>query len=109
MMTDTEVKAEALAVAIKDQETFGKDQCGIAMARVSRLVKDGKCDDATADRVRADLGNHSAIRQWATKQGFFVAKTTEDALSKAVKAVIARLDNDAADALPIGNEPPKTK
>lgn len=101
MMTDTEVKAEALAVAIKDQETFGKDQCGVAMARISRLVKDGQCDDATADRVRAWLGNHSAVRQWATKQGFFVANVAEDALAKAVKAVISRLDNDAADKLPI--------
>jgi hypothetical protein len=101
MLTDTEVKAEALAVAIKDQETFGKDQCEIAFKRVSRLVKDKECDDDTADRARAWLGNHSAVRQWATKQGFFVANVAEDALAKEVKKVIARIDGDTADELPI--------
>ena len=101
MLTDTEVKAKALACAIKDQETFGKDQCNVAMMRVSKLVREKQCDDNTADRVRAWLGNHSAVRQWATKQGFFVANVVEDALCKAVKAEIAIIDNDAADKLPI--------
>lgn len=103
MMTDTEVKAEALAaVFYKDQDTFGKDQCQVAMARISRLVKDSQCDDATADRVRAELGNHSAVRQWAVKQGFLTSKVEEDALCRAVKVAIAKIDANTANALPIG-------
>ena len=101
MMTDTEVKGAALALAIKDQETYGKNQAEVAALRVFKLVKEGKCDDATASRALAFLGNHSAVRQWATKQGFFVAETTEDALAKEVKKVISELDNDSADKLPI--------
>jgi hypothetical protein len=94
MLTDTEVMAEALGVVLASEpKTFGKEQAELALRRVSAMVKAKQCDDDTADRVRAELGNHSAIRQWAVKQGFLPAATAgEDARAKAVKIVIARID-----------------
>lgn len=93
-MTDTELMGEALASALySEPSTFGAEQAKVAYATVSSLVKAGKASDETADRVRAELGNHSAVRQWAIKQGFLPSATaSEDARAKAVKAVFARMD-----------------
>ena len=86
--------AEALGVVFHNEPTtFGKDQAEMALRRVSAIAKASQCDDDTADRVRARLGNHSAIRQWAVKQGFLPApKVEDDALTKATNAVVERIN-----------------
>ena len=83
--------AKALASALAGEpDGFGKPQAETAMKTVSALCKAGQCDDATADEVRARLGNHSAILQWAVKHSFIVA--ADDALTIATRAEISALD-----------------
>ena len=88
-MTDTEVYGEAIGTAIHGASTFGKAECAKAMSVISALVKQGRCDDATADRVRSEIGNHSAIRQHCEKHGLLGAD--KDAKTIAVEAVMDRI------------------
>ena len=89
-MTDTEVYGQAVGRAIFGEETFGKAQCAKAMTIISSLVKTGRCDDATADRVRAEIGNHSAVRQHCEKHA--LVRVADDAKTVAVRAVHAELE-----------------
>jgi hypothetical protein len=89
MLTETEVMAKAIAKAISGQTTFGKSQCETAMKTVSALVKAGQVSDDDADRARARLGNHSAVRQHLEKHGLITVPA--DALANAISEETARL------------------
>lgn len=90
MLTDLELKAKSLAAAmVSEPQSFGASQAAIALGHVSKLAKANQCDDATADRVRVFLGNHSAVRQWLVKHAFIVEPA--DALTNALSEEIAKL------------------
>ena len=94
MATLTETEALAICIAPEmeaGQKSFGADNAERACNRMFALVTEGKLDSATGSRVNARIGNHSALRQWAVKQGFLPASDApEDALAKAVKQIHAR-------------------
>ena len=91
MLTATEIKAKAIAAALaSNPSTWGKDQAAQALTVVSKLVKAGKARDEEADQVRAELGNHSAMRQKLEKHSML--NVQDDAFITALKAEIAKND-----------------
>lgn len=87
MLTETDLKARALATALKNKPTsFGTNEAKTAVDVATKLFASGMADGETFGRVVAALGNHSALRQWAIAHGFIVAP--DDALTVAVREMI---------------------
>lgn len=89
-MTEVEALGECLGLVLKDgPSTFGKEHAEKAVNKATQLLGAGVIDAATFGRVVARLGNHSALRQWATMHGFI--NVEPDALHTHVEATIDRL------------------
>lgn len=101
LLTETDALAVCIAPEIeKGTKTFGAENAEKACNRLVDLFTRKQIDQATFARVNARIGNHSAMRQWAVKQGFIPASDApEDALAKAVKLVHANGDKALADML----------
>lgn len=101
LMTETDVKAAALAQVLKSQpKGFGASEAKVAIDTATKLFMAQKCDADTFARVMAFLGNHSAIRQWAIAHGFINAEP--DALSHALTEAmdaIAQAEKKALDEI----------
>lgn len=98
MLTETEALAICLARELDGAKSLGADQCERATLKATELFIAKNIDAATLGRVNARLGNHSALRQWAIRQGLLPASDApEDALAKAVRAVIAKGDKALAE------------
>jgi hypothetical protein len=93
-LTETDALAACLAPELMaGTKTFGADQAERANKRLFNMAIKGEVDPDTGARVGARIGNHSAMRQWAVKQGFLPASDApEDALAKAVKAIHAKIE-----------------
>ena len=93
MLTETDALAMCLAPVLDGAKTFGSNDAEKACMTLAGLFESKQVDMATFARVNARIGNHSALRQWAVKQGFLPASDApEDALAKAVKKVLAARD-----------------
>ena len=92
LMTETDALALCLAPELNgDYKTFAKDNYERAAKRLAKLFKDDRIDDDTFARCGSRMGNISATRQWAVKQGLLPASDEpEDALAKAVKAELGK-------------------
>lgn len=110
-MTTSEVWGKAVAIALNNATSWGKNEALKALGAVSAMNKAGQCEDAVADEVRADLGNHSSTRQKLEKHGML--PVDDDAKISQLKLAISKLDaaeqakQDAAMAL--GDAKPKVQ
>jgi hypothetical protein len=95
MMTETEVYGCAVGTAIHGQDKFGAAQALVALTEIDNLVKDNECDATTANRVRAALGNQSAVVQHCRKHGLL--RSPPDAKSTAVRKILDELDKKVLD------------
>jgi len=87
-LTETDALAKCLARALKDEpKGFGATEAKAATTCATELLQAGKVDAETFTRVIARLGNHSALRQWATSHGFLAKEA--DALANAVSHELA--------------------
>lgn len=92
-MTETDALAKCLAPVLDGAKSFGANDAEKACLTLAQLFESKQIDTATFARVNARIGNHSAMRQWAIKQGFLPASDApEDALAKAVKAELSKRD-----------------
>jgi len=89
MLTETEAAAKCIARPIENASTWGAEQAKQASEILTGLFTTKQIDAATFGRVNARIGNHSALRQWAVKQGLLSSEVAEDALCKEVKRILA--------------------
>ena len=97
LLTICEAKALCLVKNLLGSQ-FGADQAKAANTTLIALLRQNRVDDSTFAEVGAFLGNHSAIRQWAVKQGLLKVEVAEDALAKEVRRLQA-LDAAELDAM----------
>lgn len=94
-LTETEALALCIAKSLSKHQAFNADVAKEACDNLAKLFKGDRIDMDTFSRINARIGNHSAMRQWAVKQGIIPASdVAEDALAKAVKALIAKSDKE---------------
>ncbi len=89
MLTETEATAKCIAKPIDGASTWGAEQAKQASDILTGLFTTKQIDAATFGRINARIGNHSALRQWAVKQGLLTSAVEEDALCKEVKRLLA--------------------
>ena len=108
MLTETEVMAAALVEALEEGEINAK-QAEKACSVATSMLQSQQCDAATFGRVIARIGNHSALRQWAVKQGFRAKDADRDALAKAVDALLERRKKNLLEAVRTATSPEAKK
>ena len=89
MLTETEATALCIAKPLDGASTWGAEQAKLASDILTGLFMAKQIDAATFGRINARIGNHSALRQWAVKQGLLTSEVAEDALCKEVKRILA--------------------
>jgi hypothetical protein len=101
LLTETDALAICLAPELEGKpESFGAPNAEKACNRLAELFQNKQVDGATFARVNSRIGNHSALRQWAVKQGFITPPdNAEDALAKAVKRLHANGDKALAEMI----------
>lgn len=89
-LTETDALAVCIAPVLDGTKSFGAPDAEKACLRLAELFGNKQVDAATFARVNSRIGNHSALRQWAIKQGFIPASNVPaDALARAVKQIHA--------------------
>ena len=81
--------AKCIAKPIENASTWGAEQAKQASDILMSLFMTKQIDAATVGRINARIGNHSALRQWAVKQGLLTSAVEEDPLCKEVKRILA--------------------
>lgn len=95
IMTETDALALCIARPMTSAKAFNADVAKQACDNLAKLFKADRIDTDTFSRINARIGNHSAMRQWAVKQGIIpAADIAEDALARAVKALVAKSDKE---------------
>lgn len=98
MMTNTEVVASAIAVALDscNNQSWGKAQAEQAVQHATKLFSAGKVEAGEFSTAIGRLGNHSATRQYLEKQGLLAP--TRDALYNEIVACQERAIEALAEA-----------
>ncbi len=93
-LTALELKSQAMAKIIVDgARTYGADQAGSASEYCTAALAAKKVEIAEFTEAMKWLGNHSAVRQWGVKMGFFPASdVSPDALAIQTKKLVDEMN-----------------